>query len=273
MKETASRTPSDGALGQEAIAGMAARVAHSIGTGEQIEPFCAGRGVSLRQAYAIAGEVARLRGGRPAGRKIGFTNRTIWPRYGVDAPMWGVMTDRTVAEAGPEAVPLAPLAEPRIEPEVALRLAEAPRPGMDERALLGVVEWFAPAFEIVHSVFPGWRFTLADSVAAGGLHGRLLLGPAVPAGPWAQSLPAVRLHLSRDGTEVETGEGTNVLGGPLSALRHLVETLAADGAPPLSAGEIVTTGTLTDAWPVRPGEHWQARFEGVPLADIEVRFA
>ena len=27
-------------------------------------------------------------GWRPVGRKIGFTNRTIWPRYGVYRPMW-----------------------------------------------------------------------------------------------------------------------------------------------------------------------------------------
>ena len=29
------------------------------------------------------------------GRKIGFTNRGIWPLYGVDAPMWAPLFDRT----------------------------------------------------------------------------------------------------------------------------------------------------------------------------------
>jgi 2-oxo-3-hexenedioate decarboxylase len=125
----------------------------------------------------------------------------------------------------------------------------------------------------VHSLFPGWRFSLGDSVAAGGLHGALLVGPAVPSGRWAQDLPALRLVLSRDGEVVETGRGENVLGGPLSALRHLVDTLHTGGHPPLAAGEIVTTGTLTDAWPVRPGEVWTARYEGVPLEPITARFA
>ena len=30
------------------------------------------------------------------GRKIGFTNREIWPLYGVDAPMWAPLFDRSV---------------------------------------------------------------------------------------------------------------------------------------------------------------------------------
>ena len=28
------------------------------------------------------------RGERPVGRKIGFSNRGLWERYGVDRPMW-----------------------------------------------------------------------------------------------------------------------------------------------------------------------------------------
>ena len=35
----------------------------------------------------------RIAGGwRPVGRKIGFTNRNIWPRYGVYEPIWARST-------------------------------------------------------------------------------------------------------------------------------------------------------------------------------------
>ena len=37
-----------------------------------------------------------MQGWRPAGRKIGFTNRTLWERYGVHEPMWGMVYDRTL---------------------------------------------------------------------------------------------------------------------------------------------------------------------------------
>jgi 2-oxo-3-hexenedioate decarboxylase len=64
-----------------------------------------------------------------------------------------------------------------------------------------------------------------------------------------------------------------VLGGPLSALRHLVELLAQDAAqPPLAAGEIVTTGTLTRALPIARGQRWQTALEGVGLPGLDVSF-
>ena len=75
--------------------------------------------------------------------------------------------------------------------------------------------------------------------------------------------------LSRDGAEVDRGRAANVLGGPLSALRHLVE-MRID--PPLAPGEIVTTGTVTRAFPVAPGERWTTRVEGLALEGLSVSF-
>ena len=49
------------------------------------------------------------------------------------------------------------------------------------------------------------------------------------------------------------GAGANVLGSPWPALLHyLVELRSCLGAIDVDAGEIVTTGTWTDAWPVPP---------------------
>ena len=43
-------------------------------------------------------------------------------------------------------------------------------------------------------------------------------------------------------------------------------------SPALAAGEIVSTGVLTDAHPIAPGETWRTVLEGLPLAGLEVRF-
>jgi 2-keto-4-pentenoate hydratase len=51
--------------------------------------------------------------------------------------------------------------------------------------------------------------------------------------------------------------------GPLLALRHLVELLANDpNSPPLRAGAIISTGTLTLAMPVSAGETWTTTARG-----------
>lgn len=223
----------------------------------------------------------RAQGWRPLGRKIGFTNRTIWPRYGVFRPMWSHVWDRTVTrtEDGRATVSIAGLHEPRIEPEVVLGLAGPLPPGAGARAALDAVAWIAAGFEIVHSVFPGWKFRAPDCTAAFGLHGKLVVGPPTPVEPDARdalaaTLATFRVTLRRDGAFVEEGAGANVLDSPAHALVHLNDVLASQPSmPPLAAGELVSTGTLTDAWPVAPGETWTSDYGALPVRGLSLRIA
>ena len=97
---------------------------------------------------------------------------------------------------------------------------------------------------------------------------------AVHAEDWGRTLLTFEIDLKRDGTVADHGRATNVLDGPVSALRHLVGILGRDTVnPPLAAGEIVTTGTLTRALPVSAGETWTTELMGVGLDGICVRFA
>lgn len=240
------------------------------------------RGVpfSVDDAYAVSATVhaARLaRGWRSVGRKIGFTNYAMWTRYGVHAPIWAHVYDRTVRRLdevdGRHA--LRALVEPKIEPEIVFHLGTTPPPGAGPDALLAAIDWVAPAFELVQSHAPGWRFTAADTVADAALHGALLLGAPVPLaalGPDAAAqLARFTLDLACDGTLVETGSGAQVLDSPLLALAHLAAVLQQQGAAPLVAGEVITTGTITTAQAVAPGQRWRAELQGLALAPIELR--
>jgi 2-oxo-3-hexenedioate decarboxylase len=230
-------------------------------------------------AYEVLAELhARriARGWRPLGRKIGFTNTTLWRRYGVDRAMWSHVWDRTVQDAadGHATMPLDGLMEPRIEPEIVFGLAGPLPDGDDPVEVLRAVAWMAPGFEIVQSPFPDWRFTAADVAAAYGLHGRLAVGPRVAIDDTnrarvAADLPSMGVSLLHGDTLVDSGTGANVLGSPVLALMHLRDVLAKQPwAPPLAAGEIVTTGTLTDAHPVRPGETWRAKYGALGLGGL-----
>jgi 2-keto-4-pentenoate hydratase len=263
---------------------IAAEAFAVLDTGHQISPFSARLSAfDLDDAYRVTAAIRQMRemrGEVPVGRKIGFTNRTIWAEYNVYGPVWGYVYNRTVhnlAEIG-NTFSLVGLAEPRIEPEIVFKLALAPAPGMNEKALLACIDWVAHGFEIVQSIFPGWKFSAPDTVVAFGLHGALVIGPrhsiAAHAEDWSRTLSTFEIDLKRDGTVVDHGRATNVLGGPVSALRHLVDILARDQVnPPLAAGEIVTTGTLTRALPAAARETWTTELTGVALDGICVRFA
>ena len=89
-----------------------------------------------------------------------------------------------------------------------------------------------------------------------------------------RTLSTFEIDLKRDGTVVDHSRATNVLGGPVSAMRDLVDILARDQVnPPLAADDIVTRRTLTRARPVSGGETWTTELTGVALNGICVRFA
>ena len=237
-------------------------------------------GLTLAQAYRVTAQLGaafEAHGEKITGRKIGFTNREMWKVYGVQSPIWGYITDRTTHElASTPALRIKDFVEPRIEPEIMFGLKATPLPGMGEAALLDCIEWVAFGYEIVQSIFPGWKFTAPDAIAAHCVHGALLIGDRHAIAPrkaaWQHELADFTVELYCNGKLCQRGSGALVLGSPLLALRSLIELLANDPHnPPLRAGEIISTGTLTLAMPVSAGESWTAKVFGIPLEDIALR--
>jgi 2-oxo-3-hexenedioate decarboxylase len=264
------------------VVAIAGDVLAALASKRQIPPFSSRPGgLNLADAYRVTPQLRtafETRGEKIAGRKIGFTNSGMWKAYGVDAPIWGYATDRTTRDIGQAGTVSADdFLEPRIEPEIMFGLKAAPAPGMTGDALLDCIDWLALGYEIVQSIYPGWKFTAADVVAANGVHGCLLVGNRRPVAPreaqWLRELAAFEVALHCNGTASQKGGGALVLGSPLNALSHLVSLLAADPHnPPLRAGEIISTGTLTLAMPVKAGQTWTTKMSGIPLEDISVRF-
>jgi 2-oxo-3-hexenedioate decarboxylase len=149
----------------------------------------------------------------------------------------------------------------------------------DLERILERIEWIAPSFEIVDCHFADWKFQSADSAADFSLHWRLVVGAPRPFKPREIPQLVAQLHdcrvtLSRNGEVRDRGVGANALGHPAAALAHLAEVLATQPQfEPLAAGEIITTGTLTAALPIRPGESWSSRYEGLPgVSGLELTF-
>ncbi|MDX2202053.1 MAG: hydratase [Hyphomicrobiaceae bacterium] len=250
-----------------------------LGQGRQVAPFTTrDPGFDLAEAYAIAGlvrERREARGEQAVGRKIGFTNRAVWDAAGITAPIWGYMYAHTVHDlAGTGGTfSVAGFPEPRIEPEIAVHFARAPDPGMVEEEIMACIDWVAHGFEIVHSIFPGWRLKAADAVAACGVHTALLLGPRHDVSKdhvaGLHMIGDFDIALASDTGIARQGSARNVLGGPLSAIRHCLGVIAhVPGSEPIGAGEIVTTGTLTEAMPVAPGETWTTRLARTALEGL-----
>jgi 2-oxo-3-hexenedioate decarboxylase len=207
-------------------------------------------GLTLPAAYAIQHAVIarRLnRGERLIGIKLGFTSRAKMAQMGVSDIIVGQLTDAMRAPDGGE-VDLARFIHPRIEPEIAFRLArdlDPADPGTDIEAAVDAV---APALEIIDSRYQNFRFSLPDVVADNTSAAAFVVGPWHPVGP---SLANRAVRLTVDGEPVEIGSTAAILGHPTRAL-HALLTMAGRYDFPLRAGDVVLAGAATAAVPFTP---------------------
>lgn len=239
-------------------------------------------GWNLAAGYAVGSELVKLRrelGWVTAGRKIGFTNKTIWPTLGMDTVIWAYTYNQTIryASQNQAELSLAATYSTLIEPEIVFKL-KAPLTASDTDAasILEKVEWLALGYEVVDCNFPDWKFIPSDAVADFGLHFNLIIGdpqPVTDPARLAEELRSFKVKLFKDGQEVAQGKGSDVLDdSPTLALNWLARTLEQQSASALAAGEVVTTGTITPAPEVKPGQVWHTSVEGINLPTLTLRF-
>ncbi|HEX6003891.1 MAG TPA: hypothetical protein VFZ14_07855 [Burkholderiales bacterium] len=265
------------------VAGIARELLHALDDAQLVPPITAQHPeFGWEDSYAVAAEIVRLRrarGEQTVGRKIGFTNRKIWAEYGATAPIWAHVYDDSVFYAKDSAarISLRGSVQPRLEPEIAFKLrAPVPVECRDPARILRSVEWLAPSFEIVDCHFRDWKFGPPDSAADFSFHWRLVIG--TPYAVRGEEIPVLvdqlrdcKVTLSRDAQVIERGVGANALDHPALALAFLADLVARQPQfDALAPGEVVTTGTLTAALPIAPGQTWGSEYGGLPVTGLRL---
>jgi 2-keto-4-pentenoate hydratase len=274
-------------------------------------PPSARLGFDLNTAYEVETLLKKSReaaGHKAVGRKVGYANKAMWRLLKLETLVWAHMYDDTVHYADNNSATLT-IANPRslkIEPEIVFGLKQ-PVTGAasDAASALASVDWLALGFEIIDCPFPEWKFQPSDFVASFGLHAALVVGEKIPVQPdnmvnLLDQLSAFKLRISKGGKLpelgnpvervgdsgeggsaknsvtgeefVEEGSGKNSLKSPALCLAELSAAIARRfPSYPLSAGEIISTGTLTAGHPTVSGDIWTAEVEGLPLPPLTLR--
>jgi 2-oxo-3-hexenedioate decarboxylase len=248
-----------------------------------VPPSARDASFDLTAAYAVEAELARLRreeGRVSVGRKVGYANKAVWRALKLETVAWANMYDDTVRHATKNAalLPLGRMTSPKIEPEIVFKMKRPLNGDLhDPAAVLGAVEWIALGFEIIDCVYAEWKFQPSDFVASYGFHAALIVGEPHRVEP--ESIPTLvdqmagfTVQLRRNGEVVAEGSGRNVLRSPALCVGELASATAArQDAEPLGAGEIISSGTLTESKPIAPGEEWSAIVDGIDLPPLTVR--
>ena len=289
----------------ERVSSLTRALLDAHGTGGFAEPPSLNRPFNLDDAYRIGAEAARHRlrhGWSFGGWKVGFTNREIWSRWGLDRPIVAPVYRETTFHAtrgAPAQVPLGTRAAPRIEVEVVFGFdaatgdaaAMSPRtgraatpPGRPDRVALGA--------ELVDCHYEDWRLHPADAVADFGLHAGLVVGPSIPmtgdegwrSNP-SDALRQMAVSLSGNGEQLAEGAGKAVLGSPMNVLAELGGSRSARGgldrrmteygfpAPPTQAASpryLVSTGTLTPLVEAHVGTRYEVASDLLPSFSFDL---
>jgi 2-keto-4-pentenoate hydratase len=123
---------------------------------------------SLDDAYRVQDQVTALRlagGERRAGWKLGYTSAVMRAQMAIDAPNFGPLTDVMLLDSPALLAGIA--LQPRVEPEIGLRLGRRLTAPCSVDQALDACDGALACLEIVDSVWAGYRFTLEDNTADG----------------------------------------------------------------------------------------------------------
>lgn len=243
--------------------------------------------LSIADAYDIAKSLDNIRiaeGDRPIGRKLGLCKRQFWQEQNTRDLHQGLIftslfsSTVRVLDDSFTIQSLAGAREPKLEPLVVFKLSRTPAKNATLNELSDCLEWMAHGLEVVVNPYIDNSFEVADAIAAFGMHGTLLIGePHILSNTTrhqlGHALADASVSLSCDERLVGAGYGSNVMLNPLNALWHLHQLINSQiRFPALHAGEIISSGAWTNAYPIQAGQTWTSAFSGISLAGLSVSF-
>ncbi len=198
------------------------------------------------------------------GHKIGLTGKPMQEKFGVNEPDYGhLMANMYHDEQEP--LDLGELIDPQVEVEPAFILGkDLAGPGLTLDDVIAATDYVVTCFEVIDSRITDWRIKLPDTVADNGSSSRFALG-AHKTSPDALALDNLETVLEVDGTVVESGNTSAILGHPANGIVWLGNKLADFGIV-LEAGHVVLPGTCLRSF--RIAGHSQTRGRIAGLGDV-----
>ena len=209
-------------------------------------------------------------GDKVVGRKIGATSEAVQNQLGVDQPDFGYLFDvMDVSLHAP--ISMNTLVQPRVEAEVAFRLAKDIAPRTEDEITLDLVrdavESAFPSLEIVDSRIENWNITFTDTVADNASSGLFVIGSDAKSLEELEPRDVV-MELRINGEVRSSGTGAACLGDPLEALRWLAVQAWRFGDP-LRAGHLILSGALGPFVPFAAGDRVEASISGFDTLSVE----
>lgn len=227
--------------------------------------------MTVVDGYAVQFELRRrwlAQGQRQTGWKAGLTSKAKMEQMGVFVPGIGfLMAD--MARPENSEVRTDDLLHPRVECEIAFVTNSVLKgAGCTREDVLAATDFVIPALEVIDSRFADFKFDLPSVIADNSSSARYISGGRARY-PEDLDLTSLGVVFEKNGEIVAVASSADVMEHPAEAVALLVNVLA-DLGEELPAGSFVMSGAITQAIPVKSGDHIHARYQD--LGSISVRF-
>lgn len=221
-------------------------------------------------AYSIQEEGLRHReqkGEVLIGYKMGLTSEAKRRQMNLDAPLYGVLTDKMQLQSG-GVFPLDRGIHPKIEPEVAFLLKKDLSGSPTREEMIDALEAVAAGLEILDSRYTQFKyFSMEDVISDNSSSSHFVLGE------WNRdfqklALDNLALEMKVNQKLATSGSTKAISGDPLLSLKQQCELLSERGLG-LKKGMIVLAGAATEAFHLEPGLEISLVVEG--LAPLSIR--
>ena len=240
-------------------------------SGEKLASYPGPTPSSMAEAFAIQSAVRNTIGWTHTGWKIGCTSERAQKALKADGPFPGPVYRERLFPAGTHVETLASNSR-TTEPEIAFTMArDLPARNKDWSVdeVLEAVATVHPSIEIVNPRLPkGFNDVVEWYVADGGLSHALVLGQGVK--PLRRvDYAKITNRVSLNGVNKYSGIASNALGGPELALTWLANNLISK-ALFLRAGDVVTTGVITEVFDTSIGDHVEATYDLIGKVSVQL---
>lgn len=179
-------------------------------------------------------------GDKSIGWKVGFGTSAAQERLGINAPLIGFLTEKTVLPSGAK-VSLEGWVKPAVESEIAIYMGTDLDGNINRETTRAAIASIGPAFELADVHFPPED---VERILADNIYNRhVILGRADPSRAGC-ALDGLEARIYRNGDEVARTTDIQALTGDLiDVVSHVAKVLSALGER-LRAGELIIAGTI-----------------------------
>lgn len=214
--------------------------------------------LKLRQARLDAGE-------KPLGWKVGFGAPAALERLGLDAPLIGFLTSKTVLPSA-STVSIAGWVKAVAEPEIAVYVGQDLFEAPDRETARAAITSIGPVIELADVDFPPDE---VEAILAGNIYHRQVIFGRADTSRAGCELAGLVGRVYRNGAEIASTTNPQAMTGDLvDIVRHVAGLLTVFGER-LRAGELIITGSIVP--PVWIGGKEEIRYRLDPVDTVSIK--